>query len=937
MTSTSTWRTIVMVLGAALMAGLVSAAPLQVQFKQSAVANDQAGWTIVTTGAPPVQASVTGGEFDGLTFTATGTHMRSHPHHASYALVDHTDGDLDNLLSGGLLSNKEASDITLALSGLPDGNYTITTYHHTPYGRTDGGLFDLRLTDSIVAGSTIYDSVPISFGASVNANTLARLATPFTVNGGTSVTLVFDPGVGFSDDGDHLNLNGFELSVAVPDSTPPGIAALRPADGQTGMGIGADLAVTFDEIVKKGTGDIVLKKAGDDSVVETIAVDGAAVTVNGRIMTVDPVGNLDFGTGYYVQIATNAVVDAFDNGFAGITNITTWDFTTRMSEDPTLLVHYTFDSDTGNTAIDQATVNGEDNLTLLGASVFTTDPDRGGVLNNAQSAALSSFTATSQNYTFAGWYKGTDNGYWYDQNDRFIFSVNHNTHQDPADGGAPAGLGVYDNTWHNSSTTNANDGSWHHIACVWETDGLGLGMDGFSIYLDGVAQDVDPATGGVQTKRQLTNGIKNLGGTQRQFSSHTGSGAELAGLMDDIRIYDRALNAAQVAALFAAGTGIWAHPGVSNITGNAARPHATVSTNLTDAVLVWDTSDKSTFRTSDWAYARSLGAWNAESVVTGQATNLQPNTAYTWRLYGTNATTNGWSVAYPFATALTAAQTPAFTNAVVSGVDVELGWLDNAATETGYVLWRAETAGGPYTVIAKPSADTTSYTDVGLTMATMYYYQLSATNSGNGSSTDVAACQISATTERVPAEIVATLANDVTLGGYIVADDGTIQTDGSDRTLGTSISGVLWDTVYTFKLPDLAGGIVDTAAFSFDIGSENGAVPTVDLVALRVSATNAVTAADHQVVGTLLFDSILTAAGNGPGDAVTTGTDVTALNDWLGADYVAGHYAVIALQPKTNPGGSAQRWMIRDRNTGTPARLTINSIPLSIGTVLIVR
>jgi len=931
-----TFLTVAMVLATAAIQ--INAAPAQVQFKQSAGANGQAGWTTAVAGAPPVSGSITGGEFDGLTFSVGGTHVRSHPHHADYYLVNHTDGDLDNLLSGGVLSNNEGNDITLTLSGLADGNYMITTYHHTPYRRTDGFNFDLRLTDSIVTDSTIYDDIPISFGAAVNTATLATLVTLVTVNGGDTVTLVFDPqpaGMA-SQGGDHLNLNGFEIAVSVNDGTPPEVVALRPDNGATAVGIGADLALTFDEIVQRGTGDIVIRRAGDHSVVETIDVTSAAVSVNGRNVTVDPTGNLEFATAYYVQIATNAIADAFGNDFAGITNATTWSFTTRASEDASLLVHYTFDGDAGMMAIDQATVNGEDNLTLTGASAFTVDPERDRVLDNTQSASLSSFTSTSQNYTFAGWYKGTGRGYWYDQNDRLIFSIEHNTQQDPADRGAVAGLGVYDGLWHNGSATNANDGSWHHLACVWETDGLAPGMDSFSIYLDGVAQDVNPAANGVQVRRGLTNGVKNLGGSQKLFSAHTGSGAELAGLMDEVRIYDRAFDAAQVAALFASERATWSDFGVSNATGNTVWLHATAATNVTDAVLVWDMSDKLSDDINDWAYARSLGPQGAGAVVSGQATNLQPDTVYAWRLCGSGVS-NAWSGPLTFASALTVAEAPVFTNTVVSGIDIELGWQDNAATEMGYVLRRAEAPAGPYTVAASLGVDATSYTDTGLAMATTYYYQLSATNTANSTGTDFAACQISAETERIPVDVIATLSDDVTLGGYIVEEFGAIQNNGSDRTVGTSISGALWDTVYTFRLPGLGGGIVDTAAFTFDIGSENGAVPDVRLVALRVSVTNAVTAADHQAAGTLLVEPILTAIGNAPGDTVTTGTDNTELNEWLGDNYEAGHYAVIALQPMTNPGGSEQRWMIRDRNTGTPARLTINSIPETIGTVLLVR
>jgi len=219
------------------------------------------------------------------------------------------------------------------------------------------------------------------------------------------------------------------------------------------------------------------------------------------------------------------------------------------SADAGLIVHYTFDGDTGTTAVDQA--GGDTPLTLGSGSSFTTDGYRGDVLQtSATQGASLSFTSTTQNYTFTGWYKGTGVGYWYDQTDRFITSVEANTNQDPGDGGAASGLGVYDNSWHNSTATSANDGVWHQLIWVFETDGLGAGNDSYSIYLDGVAQDVDPGTGGIQTKRQLANGIKDLDSAKQfLFANLNGNASELSGLVDDVRIYDHALSASEVAAL----------------------------------------------------------------------------------------------------------------------------------------------------------------------------------------------------------------------------------------------------------------------------------------------------------------------------------------------------------------------------------------------------
>ena len=205
-----------------------AAGALQVQFKQSASAIDQAGWTQITGGSPPLAATISGGEFNGTDINAAGTHVRSHPHHSDYFLVNHTDGYLDSLLSGGILTNTSASDITLTLTGLADGKYSITTYHHTPYRRTNGAEFDVLLTDATVTDSLVHDDVPISYGKTVTTADLAALVTDFEVSGGSITTLTFSPKAGFdSGGGDHLNLNGFELRpVLATDIPEPSTMAL---------------------------------------------------------------------------------------------------------------------------------------------------------------------------------------------------------------------------------------------------------------------------------------------------------------------------------------------------------------------------------------------------------------------------------------------------------------------------------------------------------------------------------------------------------------------------------------------------------------------------------------------------------------------------------------------------------------------------------------
>ena len=84
------------------------------------------------------------------------------------------------------------------------------------------------------------------------------------------------------------------------------------------MALGTNLVLRFSESVVKGTGDIVLKKADDGSVVETIAVTSPSVTIAGTTATIDRATTLVTGTGYYVEVAGTAFRDLSGKDFAGI-------------------------------------------------------------------------------------------------------------------------------------------------------------------------------------------------------------------------------------------------------------------------------------------------------------------------------------------------------------------------------------------------------------------------------------------------------------------------------------------------------------------------------------------------------------------------------------------------------------------------------------------
>jgi alpha-galactosidase len=190
-----------------------------------------------------------------------------------------------------------------------------------------GNITLKNLTDATQAAIAVTDSSQVSInGAFVTINPAANLV------GGRSYAIRIDAGAlkdlsnnsfpGISDD------TTWNFTTLAPDLTAPAISTLSPPDNATGVAVGANLILTFNEPVTLGSGNITIRNLSNSTQRTIPVTDGTQVSLNGQVLTVNPSANLAGNSNLAIRIDAGAVSDLANNPFAGIADDTTWNLTT---------------------------------------------------------------------------------------------------------------------------------------------------------------------------------------------------------------------------------------------------------------------------------------------------------------------------------------------------------------------------------------------------------------------------------------------------------------------------------------------------------------------------------------------------------------------------------------------------------------------------------
>jgi hypothetical protein len=187
--------------------------------------------------------------------------------------------------------------------------------------------FDKDVTGFTIDDVTVTNASKGTFSAS--SPKVYRLLIKPTTNGIIQINVAAAAATG-SNAADGDSEGGF---FGIP--TVPLTISLLPVDNATNIALNAAFSIIFSEPMKKGAGNITIRKTTGNTVVRTINVatatseltfsaDRKTITINPN----SPATDLQANTDYNIQIPSGAFTDDDNNPSSVINNATTWNFKT---------------------------------------------------------------------------------------------------------------------------------------------------------------------------------------------------------------------------------------------------------------------------------------------------------------------------------------------------------------------------------------------------------------------------------------------------------------------------------------------------------------------------------------------------------------------------------------------------------------------------------
>ena len=635
------------------------------------------------------------------------------------------------------------------------GTSTAPNPSHT-YTASGVSTFNARLTVT-AAGLSSTATVPIVVGSTPPVPTITSPADGTNVLPGQTITFqgsATDPDEGPLDPSaltwtvllhhnthvhTHIGGTGAQGSFVVEDHGPIGTFSYEIVlEARDSSGLSATTSVTLpvgaDPTPPTAPTNLVASapSSGQAQLSWTASTDNVGVTAYrvercqgagcanfAEVAEVAPTTfldtNLSGSTSYSYRVAA---LDASDNA-SGYSNIATVVTPAAAPLPPGLAAAYSFDTGSGASVPD---VSGNGNTGTAMGSFWSTQGRYGGAMSfdgigSVVRVASSPSLALSSAMTLSGWINPsvTQSG-WRTivqrQTDSYFLNASH-------DAGSlrPAGGGT---NWFIGGPTASPVGAWTHVGLTYDGTMLRL-------YVNGTEVASRTASG------QLTASTSPL-----WIGGNSPFGEYFAGLIDDVRVYNRALTQAEIQTDLA--TPLGSSPSGDTTPPTAPTNPAASAVSPTQVNLTW-TAATDNVAVTGYRVERCQGAGCSTFTQVGTPTTnsfadspLSAATAYSYRVRAVDAQGNlgPFSSTVSVTTSAATDTTPptAPTNLAanaVSATQVNLSWTaatDNVAV-TGYRVERCQGAGcSTFTQVGTPT--TASFNNTGLSAATAYSYRVRA-------------------------------------------------------------------------------------------------------------------------------------------------------------------------------------------------------------------
>ena len=207
----------------------------------------------------------------------------------------------------------------------------VFEYSTNATGLSSGSWTPLPTMDLVEKLTATTTAAAVNGNLAANQTSISGTATAVNLGAGSTIWVRWRDANDAGSDGLYAIDNfGLNYTNGGADVTPPVIASLSPADNATEIPVNQIFSISFSENVKKGIGNIYLKKSTDGSMVQTLDVTTTGVTIANNVVSFS-FSSLALSTGYYIEVDNGALQDIAGNSFAGITGSTAWNFTTTST------------------------------------------------------------------------------------------------------------------------------------------------------------------------------------------------------------------------------------------------------------------------------------------------------------------------------------------------------------------------------------------------------------------------------------------------------------------------------------------------------------------------------------------------------------------------------------------------------------------------------